>query len=454
MKCLNIISLFLLSFIILNCSKDSSSTNEPVTEEIAELTPEEPKQEIYFTLDVDKQYQTEENQDNWIILHDAQGILLDYLAFENGEQLIFQKRSDSIPDSFSVTLLKVQFKNLETCIGDATHDIETFPQIAKGSRWSVPNKGVFISENDTPEAIGKFELIVSDIPGNDGFQLFKSSSISTPRIDYTASGTVIPNASKTAMRLEFSKTDLFENTNYLVSIMDGDLNLKHKFFESPKLDEVVTFNFNEFQQYDSYAYLPPFPPNLFNIFRLVGQIKGENRKHDLGYLILQQINTDVQDPLPLGFLDQFDYYETLLRINFENFNYSYISHGPKPEIIFPDEPILDIANTEIANFEMSTDFEYIRKENAWRSPNSDSCSYTNWRIHSEKNNYPINLKVPQSITDQYELLQINDLELHNSNFFIQSDSYHDFISNKFEVTPSTNVIEEYTTEIISIFHVE
>ena len=454
MKPAYLITLFLLSFILINCSKETSSPNEPeaeVSEPTPEPMPEELVQEVYFTFNVDDSIPTDESQDDWIILNDNEGALLDYRAFEKGEQLIFEKRSDSIPDTFSVTLLKVQFITADPCNGDVWHSIETFPEIEKGSVWTFSESG--IPDNDLPDELGEFKLTVTDIPGTDGFRLFKSSFVSFQRHEFFSGGTVSPDNTNNTMRLELDEISLFENTRYLVSIMDEGLNLNFKFFENPILGEDVNLNYGEFEQYDTYAFLPSFPPNLGNSFKLLGQTRGMNRSNDRGYLLQQIKNTDIENPLPMGFLDEFDYFKTYFSISFENFNYVYNRFGLKPEITIPGEPILLISNAQIPNFDMGTDFDYIRKVNRWRKgSDTGTCSYTAWGIHSNKINYPKNLIMPEYVIDLYDLLELNDLELSNSTFYLQADSYDNFIANKFKIPSATDAIEEYTEEYIQFSH--
>ncbi|MBO0323147.1 hypothetical protein J0X14_12640 [Muricauda sp. CAU 1633] len=455
MKSLNFILLFLLSFIVINCSKDPSPTNELDPEDVVEPTPEEPTpeepvltQEVYFTFTTDESFQPEVGQKDWLILHDGEGELLDFRSFDKGDQLVFDKRSDSIPDSFSVTLLKVRFLESDRCDEYAEHYLQTYPEIGKGSIWSYPNQGMV--DNDTPGTIGEFKLKVADIPGTDGFRLFDSSFVSVPWRRVSASAIAEKNTANTALQIEFSGLDLYdEDAKYLVSIMDEELNLKYKFFESPMIDETLNFSFDEFQEYDSYAYLPAYPPNRFNVFSLSGQVKGENRTNDSGYVIQEILNTDIQDPIPIGFLDEFDYYKTNFIISFENFGYQYLGYGPKPQIEIPSEPALSVSNTQIADFEMSTDVNYIRKINTWGSNYAEICANTRWVVHSDQNNFPKNLKVPETITEQYDLMKIDELEFQGPTLYLQAESYHDFVSSQFIVPPSPNEIKEYTIESIS-----
>ncbi|MER3373127.1 MAG: hypothetical protein RIM83_00660 [Allomuricauda sp.] len=455
MKLNNFISIFLLSFIIINCSKDPSLTNEPDPEDVVEPTPEEPTpeepvltQEVYFTFTTDESFQTEEGQEDWLILHDNEGELLDFRSFEKGEQLIFEKRSDSIPDSFSVTVLKVQFPDSDECIGNAQHALQTYPEIEKGSIWTFPNNE--FPDSGIPEKLGEFSFTVTDIPGTDESRLFQNSFVSTPWYYSYISSHITPNGTNTAFTINSAQMNLYENTKYLISIMDEELNLKYKFFESPLADEVLNYSFDEFQEYDSYAYLPAYPPNLDNSFMLVGQVKGENRSRDMGYLIQNIRHTEIQDPLPIGFLDEFDYYISSFELNFEKYRYRYVRFGEKPQIEIPNEPVVSISNTEVASFEMTTDLDYIRKSNRWRHTNSGPCSYTSWTIHSDQNNYPKNIALPQSITEQYDLMKIDELEFQHTTFYVQSESYHNFIYNNYEIPPTPDEIREYTEEIIVV----
>ncbi len=458
MKLFKFLSALTLIFLCVNCSKSETPSPNPDPdvgggeEPIEPPAPPEPVSEVYFTFHIDESIDTDDNQDDWIVLHDNKGNLLDYKPFESTESLVFEKRSDSITSDFSVTLVKIQFLASDPCVGDVWHNIVTYPGIAKGSVWNYAKKPI---NSVSPEKIGEFNLEIAEIPGTNTSWIFDHTFLSIPRFEVfrnEATATPNPNGTTTLQNNGFS---LYENTSYLMSIMDEGLNLKYKMFNSPNIDESLSFNYNEFEAYDSYLYLPALPPNTGNKIRLLGQNKDIANSYDKGFLLQELFNSNIQSPIPLGFLNQFDYYKTFFEIHFENYEYHYNRNGNKPEISIPEEPNTTIINSDISGFSFQTDLDYMRKTTNWVKRSSpQSCSYTWWQVHSTNENYPSGIGLPMVVLEQYPLLDLEGITLESTKFYINSDSYDKFIEKEFTISSEQPLRDDFIEEWINVFHNE
>lgn len=458
MKLFKFLSALTFLFLCINCSKSETPSPMPDPdvdggeEPIEPPTPEEPISETYFTFHIDESIDTDDNQEDWIVLHDNNGDLLDYRPFESTESLVFEKRSDSITNDFSVTLVKIQFLASDPCVGDVWHNIVTYPGIAKGSVWNYSKKPI---NNVSPEKIGEFNLEIVDIPRTSGSGVFNHDFLSISRFQvYGSGGAAIPSPNG-MITLQRNGLSLYESSSYLMSIMDEGLDLKYKMFDSPTIDESLSFNYSEFDTYDSYLYLPILPPNLGNRIQLLGQNKDVAISNDRGFLLQKLSNTNIQSPIPLGFLDQLDYYKTTFEIRFEDYEYYYNRNGNKPEINIPDKPNTTITNSDVSGFSFQTDLDYIRKITNWVKRSSpQSCSYTWWQVHSNKDNYPIGIGLPAAIIEQYPLLLLEEAKLESSNFYINSDSYDKFIENEFAIPSEQELRDDFIEEWVTLFHNE
>ncbi|UII81431.1 hypothetical protein [Flagellimonas sp. CMM7] len=230
MKLFKFLSALTFLFLCINCSKSETPSPMPdpdvggEEEPTQPPTPEEPISEIYFTFHIDESIDTDDNQDDWIVLHDNKGDLLDYRPFESTESLVFEKRSDSITNDFSVSLVKIQFLASDPCIGDVWHNIVTYPGIAKGSVWNYSKKPI---NNVSPEKIGEFNLEVADITGSDTSWILDHNFLSISKFGiYGGDGSSAANTNGT-VTLQRNGLSLYENNSpYLMSIMDEGLNLK------------------------------------------------------------------------------------------------------------------------------------------------------------------------------------------------------------------------------------
>ncbi|UII81432.1 hypothetical protein [Flagellimonas sp. CMM7] len=202
-------------------------------------------------------------------------------------------------------------------------------------------------------------------------------------------------------------------------------------------------------------HLPALPPNTGNKIRLLGQNKDIANSHDKGFLLQELFNSNIQSPIPLGFLNQFDYYKTFFEIHFENYEYHYNRNGNKPEINIPDYPSMAIINSDITNFDFQINLEYKKKVNNWiKRSDTQSCSYTWWQVHSTKDNYPIGIGLPAAIMEQYPLLLLEEAKLESSKFYINSDSYDTFIENEFIIPSEQALRDDFIEEWITLFHNE
>lgn len=464
MKISRPILLFFFCIALISCTKDETQEPKPDGDEqsMPEPKPEEPKEpelEEYFTFNVDETIDTSYRED-WIIIHDSIGNILDYREFEAGNTLIFETLETESPEKFNVTL----FYNNSRSIGiEATVSCEgyyniatVYPEIKKGSNWTYARHNYRLSNGEPPNSLGEFSLTLNGIPGqnsvingNLGNPANGPGNLSTVRFPEFGNGG-FQSYSNGTTTIQRNGINNFEDTSYFMAILDENLQLKYNFFENPEIGTNITLNYEEFDFFDNYGYLPILPTNDLYSITVVGFENEQSLRSDTGYFILELSNMDVGNgQIPLGYLDRFKYYKTFFYINFGTYLYNFSRIGPKTDIIIPPKPNVSLIKEQINSFDLATDMDYVRKTSSWSSKASlEDCSYTSYSVHSNIENFPKIGDMPEEILQKYPSLKNpNELPYSSSRFYVQSEKYSEFIDREF----NTSYVHEYIDDEILEF---
>jgi hypothetical protein len=442
--------LVLGAILFFNCSKEETPIKNPDPEEPSGQEPivEEPEPIVFFTFTVDESYDTSA-EDNWIILHDTEGGLLDYRAYESGQTLEFEALESELTDKINVTLFKsrLQYLNLgqtsELCQGDK-YSGTTYPEVSVGSDWTQGKYATRLNGDSFPETLGEYSLSLNNIPSghtvlNDNFYGGEYGNVSTLWFPESGtSGSINSNGqSKTIMRNGLRN---LKDTEYLMTILNQNLECKYMFFQNPEVDADVTLDYNSFKLFDSYSYLPILPDNKNYSIELVGFENDISFKSKTGFFLMAMYSREIGDMrIPLGFLDRFTHYKTFLNINFENYSYNYSQLGPKPDIsVIPEKPQINYSTDQLNGFDLTVDVPYVRRTDSWGTPgpiSMETCSTTVWDVVCDQENYPIIGELPEELFTQYpKLKKLSDLAYDSSTIYLQSENYQEYLIKEFDPT--------------------
>ena len=451
-----------------NCSKEDtpikkSTPEEPIQKEPKPDEPEpDPEPIVYFTFSVDNSIDTSK-EDNWVILHDANGNLLDYRPYESGETLEFEALESKITDKINVSLFKNAKQNLftstgEICEGEANKGT-TYPNISKGSHWTQGKYDTRLDNGPAPEKLGLYNLNLINIPSdydfiNDNiYGGLGTGNISTLRFpELGSSASIVPNGGTKTITREGIRN--FKDTEYLMTLLDENLDLKYLFFQNPGNDTESTIDYNNFLSFDGYDYLPVLPSNKGYQLTMVGFENETSFKSDTGFVILDLQYAGVGDSrIPLGHLDRFTHYKISLNLSMDNYSYQYNRMEAKPNIsIIPEEPIINYTKNNIVNFDLTVNTDYVRRSDTWLSPESVSsgnCTKTVWSVECDQENYPIIKELPEELFTLYPTLgKLDELEYATSTLYLQSETYPEFISKEFDPNYDHIISYGYTEEYI------
>ena len=430
--------LLFLSFLLINCTKDETKPTDPIGEEKPEpeepKEPEEPVFEVYFTFNVKDFIETDET-DNWIMIHNGSGELIDIKPFESSQSINFEANIDSIPDNMSISILKSTSYSNSTAKG-VRYLIETYPNITKESIWNYkpigkPRREVQMGED--------FDITVENMNGvtplRDFAPTFSSHAISTPTsLIFTTSNSGV-TSNNVLIELTTGPIRNFSGEPYLMSILGANYQLKYSFFEPSINGDKVVLDYGDFKEFDSQIMLE-LPENTGNSFVLSGFDETESFKEtDIGFTLFSFSRTDRQ-LVPIGLLDKFSTYKTFYSITTDLYSYVYNKNGEHPEIDdlkIPEVPSISIANEAIANFTLSVDQPYERKSGFWgyQETVQDSTNYLSWTIHSTNDSFPIIQELPQDLIEHLPGLSLDQIDLWFINLFMISDNYPTFIQKLF-----------------------
>lgn len=398
----NIIALFSFILILVSCSRDAPFPNENLELPVVE--------ELYFSFKANKD--TSES-DNWVIIHNENGELLDYKSFEENDYLEFKTKSPLLTDKISISLFSYSEIN-----GNIYHTIATTTGIDKGSVWDDENETITVGATNT--LVGDFSFTLIDFPEIKLFNISNENGGIGGGLSGSGSGGVWTYSA--------SNYSLYEKNNYLFTIVESNADSKYFYLQDIQNEDNILINYSEFKLFDSYLNID-LPLNSSYVMVLFGFEDYQDYFDGDGYKLSQIFpfnNYDVnQNPLRIGYLNRFNKYMTQFNVYFENYIYNYKKYGSKPnEIIVPENLTFSISDNSVRNFEFSTNITFVKYVSKW----SYSIGIRNtdwigsfWRVESSTNMYPKIGNLPDELFQLYQDLDVNSLEYSQTIFTLNPE---------------------------------
>jgi len=380
----------------------------------------------YLTINVAENLPTS-GSDNWILVHNSQGELLDFKSYESGENLIFETEANNVTDELNITLFDYTVEFAST-----NHTIGTYTKIPKGSVWNFkPNRSQPNLNDLTGDIVGSMTLNLTNVIGPFIVQFSN---------EFRALG---GNTTQSVIPVDISNSiTLYENTNeHLISIIDGNGELRYKTVSGLQVDDEITIDYSEFLLFDDILEVE-IPDNGEYFAAVYGFEEGQELRvspgnagflHNLIFPIYNEYV--VADPLPLGYLNRFENFLTHFYFENDTFFYSYKKYGEKSEgITIPQNPTLTLENEAISEFAFSTNQEFDRVLNLWQTSQGErnvDFIRTDWAVHSSDNSSVVIGSFPQEILGNYPDMDLENLEYTTTRLYISGESYSEMITNRF-----------------------
>jgi hypothetical protein len=398
---------YILLVFVVGCSSNSSTNNSDDEEVITT--------ELYFTF---KDNSNTSYTDNWIILHNENGELLDYKEYEQYDYLTFETDSHLLTNKILVSLFY-----REEFTGNVVNIIATTTDVNKGSIWD--NHGLDIPEYSDTET-GNFNLVINNSPYLIGEILVSNNNLSN--VSSSGSGSSIGGV-WTYLRPNIS---LYEENDYFISIRTENFDPKYAFLTDVQDGDDISLDYeHDFMFFDSYLPVNvPANSSYYDFGLKAFEEDQEYRVYD-GYSVFELFGSDIINPttLNVGYTDLFDKYITSFYVAFDDhLEYSYRRLGSKPSsgISIPENHTIDVINSTVENFEFSTNFSFETYSSTWfkkeGSSRNDDLLVNRWTITSPYNASHKAGDFPDELIQLYpDLLNISSLGYSGTSFTLNSE---------------------------------
>ncbi len=410
-------------------SGTSDSIDSEIEEPIGEHSiPKDDESSVYFTYYANE---TTTDSDNWIIIHDQSGNLLDFSSYEQGETLIFEQLNSNLEKVVSLNVTKSSHFSSNIDL----NNFYTYVNIQKGAVWnlaSTEESGINYSFSEVSNPIKKPSLInektiqnnitVSNIPG------IKKYNITSPSTG-VISADFNKNESSTLSLLDITlETDI----TYIIYVGDLQGNQKYLFFGGEESNPNLEFDYNDFLEFDNLIETNlPSNSYLFTVSR------GYQNATALGRGYEMTVELDFGQPVlsQLGYISGFESYSTNFQITLDDYSYGYLDVGQIPtQIVIRDRPMFSVTNPSLNEFKFETNQEYKWSESLWEysnRPENITYSVTRWSILNAKGLYSTIGSLPEEIVNKYPSLEIQKLSYNKTVLNITDETYQDFIDRSF-----------------------
>lgn len=439
---------FVIAILFASCTKDDISTDKTTAKETPVEEPVQTDSIAYFSFNAHPNFYSVEH-DHWIIIHNQKGELLDYKPYEAGDSLVFKATKDSLAktDNLSITTL-----NYAVNVVNNLHQIRTYTGIEKGDTWNIggmnfQSQSVDVqnklsqtknspSQNLVNKTSSNYNIIVNNVPGVEKYTL------SSREYNTTAQNHLYQDTSM----LSINDVELFSGIQYLLSIGDGEGQLKYAFLEISDIGEDISLDYGDFSFYDGVVEVEL--PQHHHLLALV--FGYENASYPSGALLLNsEHNLRPQTTkFQMGYLNRYSYFDTYFDVQLdESYGYGFQQLGEIPNgIDILGRPNFKIHNDSIFAFDFSTDVEYIRRSSTWTSfetMTDNTINQTHWIVHSAPNNTSKIGNLPQELAQKYPFVNVDKLVHSRTTLTLKSYSYNDMIDQIFKFKERTALIYEW-----------
>lgn len=415
MKASTILLLFLVFFS--GCDDEDEPTNSPGPGPEPELV-------TIFTLTIDMDYPFK--RDNWVLVHDKDGVLLDYKQIDTGGVLEFQT-SAAVPDRIGITIFKY-----DTIGNTDAYTFESYLAVPTGQEW-------IWQKPTTPPVVG---------PGTSVGTFTTNYTVPVPlRMDVFGNGSTLGGTSQTG-NTKFYQSTIYENDkNFLLSIA-GDGSPRYTFFEKVQNAEHFEVTFDEMEEYDKVLDIsfPPTSDPYVKVYTIDDEGKAQY------YTYLNTFNLPPFGPsetltnLKIGYLNRFEKYYTSIQIPSPAFGFGYEKVGTSPAAInFPDHAEYEVTNETFENFSYSNEKPFTMRRSSFQDdaiPNRQIW----WTLYAPEGTDRVK-ELPEAFIEIYHLIKLQNFEHRTTSFQNSSRSYLGYLGRIGNGTPES---EEYETTTISV----
>ncbi|MFH6602939.1 hypothetical protein ACEZ3G_05580 [Maribacter algicola] len=391
----------------MGCSKNETPTPRPDAQEWPKPDPDpenqesnEPEDEIYFS------YYSDPNEsdlynwtDRWIVIHNQDGELLDYRSFKKGDSLDFEGSLENSKHTNTLSITTLNYRPGKE--GGNFHSLGTVTGIKKGTVWDWTDD-IEPTITDPPNSAQyQIRITIHNIPNVQHFLISSQFDITS------IAGS--PFYQETNI-LEIGGARLQKDRDYLISVRDGNDEIKYLWFEVEDPTSNITLDYNDFQDYDYIIEIELPEYEGYNL-----GVGAKNKSHN--YARFLDINREddgnqVRSTAKLGYLDGYDTFQTYLYFDYDkDVRYSFYKYGGRPtNINVPPYPQFQAENNSIYNYNFTTNVEYYWNTSYWIYTDLEQDNTTRYSISGKSEGAPIIGTLPDQIQEKFPHLNLDNLE--------------------------------------------
>jgi hypothetical protein len=352
--------------------------------------------------------------ENWIIIHDENGALLEYKKFESDEEFGMETTKPVPGTTVGITILKYKVDS-----DNKRFSLLSYLNLETGK--SITLKPTVFSNNPSGAVTGNFSFTVTDYPSLDHHVLSDKFG--------TTCGSSVNNLAERKLTVNCETTT---NTNkYFFQMADASGNLKYKILENVTPGGTYSASYADLSNFDQTVDITfPQTNNLF--FAITGRESGQSTNESgftMNFVLPgQQQRTGIK----AGYLNGFSP-ATLLFLSYPEFSYYYNNIGslPSGDITWPSKSDFAVNSESLTAFSSTAPSSFKYRQSNWSYGSSSPGTIANWSVYSSSKGHAIS-GLPAEILTLYPTLKMDGFQYYNTTFFVGTKSYADMIADQLQ----------------------
>ncbi len=365
----------------------------------------------------------ESSDSGWLMLNDLDGNPVDFKAFSNGSKVAFEVEKNA---NYHLTIIKKT--------GDFTrYNLETIAGIATDRGFVIGLQ--YPSMNRPFEPNGEFEVNVLHQ------QELRTTIISSSLGHLSGLAKYVGNTSSAKNKFQANVP------NYLATTRSNIDEIRYSFISDPQHGQQISLNFSQMKSFDKVIKIPASQiQSLTYAVRVLENINGEWK---YSYWLNSNIhdNQTAGDSYQIGYLNQFDKYETAMTAILPNkVSAGFTKIGKASESIdLPLHNKISMVSKKINLTEFNSDMPFNNWIGTWRYK-EPSFNYVNitWQVWGKESGFK--LKGFQSeFTENHPLfVNLELMELSSLQVIRSSRDFEHLVKTRFIERENIEDIQHYS----------
>ena len=393
---------FTVLFAFISCSKkDDGSIIDPIAEGV-------------LTINIKESYKTDKT-DNWLLIHDENGKLVDHKAFETGEKIIFKSpllldnKTTLTIASFTKSPQYTYYKLRSLLLTNISEEInlETPPEL--------PSR-------DLTET-GNYKLNLTDLPWGASYEITNS-------ITFPFSPTTFTDQNSLTLKLN---PRTYKNADdCFIYAADNNVNPRYKLLTGIKPGDDLTVSYKNMAEFDKNIVVNFPETNLEDIYYMVVRVGDSEMPTVSNYFMAYKalnfgnVQPNRKSKITLGYLNSFSNYVTSFSIKIGSQTYYYSKDGTAPtKVELPLKSKFELVDKSFKNFKFSTTSSYTYRSSSFTYFDANNHLNTDWTISAPSGSLPKITDLPTEFKTLYPEISIDNLVHQGSIITIDGANYND-----------------------------